>query len=84
MTAIILVFFCVLVWLAVRNELVYSFRNRLIDAWGSVPGEYERLRDAYRAVSYYRMLLMFWKPLRSFYRDSKDGQDLLKAMDNNL
>lgn len=69
-----------------RNERVYNYRGKIIDAVYELnkadiragKKNYARLDhrwEALESVSYHRMTLMFWKPLASFF-----DQDFLKEI----
>ncbi len=78
MTIVIVLFvgaMATLVLLAIRNEMVYSYRQRLLtrvsqqtkrELWGN----WERWYDAWDEVGYDQMVIQFWRRLPSFYEDT--------------
>lgn len=67
------------VYIGVRNELVYRERTRILHRVSELAQkDISERRDwewRYRAmdgVSYHRMMLEFWKPVRSFYKHREE------------
>lgn len=69
--SIIIGFLCSM---AVRNQLVFRYRSRLLDLIPPGHPEFRKLMDEFRSVLYTEMVSEFWRPLDSFYQ----GTDLLK------
>lgn len=68
--------------LMVRNARVFRYRNRIIDRYHKAWKKDIRAgRDGlwrcrvYDSVSYNEMVLKFWKPLDSFYKDKSFLED---------
>ncbi len=64
-----------LVLLSIRNEMVYSYRQRLLTRVGQQTkrelwDNWERWYEAWDEVDYDQMVFQFWRRLPSFYKDT--------------
>lgn len=51
-----------------RNDAVYAYRRRMLDAMRELRGdEFDRALRRYDSVRYDTMVWRFWRPLDSFY-----------------
>lgn len=71
-TAILVVIMLVGGFLWFRNYAVYSYRKALINKihhlnQANIMASWEWRYDEFDTISYYEMLLQFWRPLDSFY-----------------
>lgn len=70
------ILFGFLIYLAIRNLMVFRLRNRVIDTIFSKE-DWEWRRTEYLKVSYYEMVFIFWLPVfdiscaKYFYEDAK-------------
>lgn len=67
----------------IRNQRVYRFRIALLEFIrpghpGYQSDLFDHMLEEITAVSYHRMVVMFWRPLESFYADT-DVLALYKA-----
>jgi len=79
MTILLFVLLSSVIAFAIRNEMVCSFRSKLINRIadsnieeinrGNTPNWNEWAE--FRMISYESMLFKFWKPFKSFYKDTK-------------
>lgn len=66
------------IWLAIRNYQVHEYRMDILKLIGE-HGREDAVRNLpwkwrfeyFETVPYWKMLLFFWKPLDSFYKDKR-------------
>ncbi len=52
---------------AIRNQLVFKERHRILDIVFSSKGDWRKKQKLYHKFSYDEMVYKFWKPVTSFY-----------------
>lgn len=73
-----LLLFAFSIYLFIRNEMVYNFRMRLLNATRIIarPEVALKFLEEFDKAPYSEMVLKFWRPISSFF--SKEFLDLLK------
>jgi hypothetical protein len=57
-------------YMLIRNEMVYRERTRMINKCSaSSLDSWQQVLAQYNQYTYNEMLLKFWKPVKSFYRE---------------